>query len=184
LKKYLLFRKNPINYVFIFLRPNPHKGESVMKAKKIMNPDPITIKIDAPLHELINLYNYRKIDAACVVDSEKRLVGIVTIYELFQAYLPDYVKMKEELARLIPEGYFEGVCRRIKDHPVSAIMRTDIITVDEDDSLISVLADLVKYRLQVTPVTRDGILIGTIHRKGLLSYTSSICLTETADSND
>ncbi len=155
-----------------------------MKAKKIMNPDPITIQVDAPLHELINLFNSRKIDAACVIDSEKRLVGVVTIYELFQAYLPDYVKMKEELVRLMPEGYFEGICRKIKNHPVSAIMRTDCITVDENDSLISVLADLVKYRLQVTPVTRKGILIGTIHRKGLLSYTSNVCLTEASASND
>ncbi|NOY52211.1 MAG: CBS domain-containing protein [Deltaproteobacteria bacterium] len=155
-----------------------------MKAHKIMNPAPITIQVDAPLHELIKLFNARKIDAACVIDREKRLVGIVTIYELFQAYLPDYVMMKEELAHLMPEGYFEGVCKKIKDHPVSAIMRTDFITVDEDDSLISVLADLVKYRLQVTPVTRNGILIGTIHRKGLLSYTSRICLADTPTSND
>ncbi len=155
-----------------------------MKAKKIMNPNPVTIRADAPLHELINLFNDRKMDAICVVDEEKRLVGIVTIFELFQAYLPDYVKMKEELAHLMPEGYFENTCHKIKDHEVRSIMRTDIITVDEDDILISILADIVKYRLHVTPVTRDGMLIGTIHKKGLLTYTSHVCLINDSTSND
>ncbi len=155
-----------------------------MKAKKIMNPNPVTIQASAPLYELINLFNDRKMDAACVVDEEKKLVGIVTIFELFQAYLPDYVKMKEELAHLMPEGYFENTCSKIKNHEVRSIMRTDFITVDENDILISVLADIVKYRLHVTPVTREGVLIGTIHKKGLLNYTSSVCLIDNSTSND
>jgi len=147
-----------------------------MKAKDIMIRSFITIQADATIRELITLVNDNKIDSICVVEDANTLVGVVTIFELFQALLPDYVKMKDSLAHMISEGYFEKMCKKIQDHPVRTIMRTDLIRIKEEDNLISVLADMVKYRLMIVPVTREDTLKGVIHKKDLLSYTGMVLI--------
>ncbi|OIP64995.1 MAG: hypothetical protein CO150_01995 [Nitrospirae bacterium CG_4_9_14_3_um_filter_53_35] len=147
-----------------------------MKAKNIMNPSPITIHADATIQDLVNLLNDKKFDGLCVVEGENKLVGVVTLFELYEAFLPGYVMMKEELAHLIHDGYFEKKCREIRNQPVRSIMRSDLVKIKEEDTLISVLADIVKSRLQVVPVTRGDTLIGMIHKKSLLSYTSKVLI--------
>ena len=84
-----------------------------MKAKDIMMRSFITIQADATIRELVNLINNNKIDSICVVEDTNTLVGVVTIFELYQALLPDYVKMKDSLAHMISEGYFEKMCKKI-----------------------------------------------------------------------
>ncbi len=155
-----------------------------MKARIIMNPTPITIHADASIKELVNLFNNRRITGVCVVEGENKLVGVVTIYELFEAMLPDYVEKKEELAHLMPEGYFEKSCKSLRDQPVRSLMRTDVIEIREEDNLISVVADIAKFRLEVVPVTREGILLGTIHRKGLLGYTGKVLIENQNQNQD
>jgi CBS domain-containing protein len=147
-----------------------------MKAKDIMIRSFITIQADATIRELVNLINDHKIDSICVVEGANTLVGVVTIFELYQALLPDYVKMKDSLAHMISEGYFEKMCKKIQDQPVRSIMRTDLIRIKEEDNLISVLADMVKYRLMIVPVTREDTLKGVIHKKDLLSYTGMVLI--------
>jgi predicted transcriptional regulator len=86
--------------------------------------------------------------------------------------------MKGDLAHLMREGFFEKICRELRDQPVSTIMRTDLIQIGEEDSLISVVADIVKYRLVAIPVTRGKTLVGTIHKKGLLSYAAKVLIED------
>ncbi len=153
-----------------------------MKAKEIMNSNPATIHADAMIRELIEIFNNREIDGMCVVEDENKLVGVVTIFGLFRAFLPDYVKMKEKLAHVMPEGYFEKKCKELRDQPVRSVMRADVIKMEEEDNLISIISDIAHYRLQVIPVTRGETLVGTIHKKDLFSYIGKVFIEN--DSNE
>jgi CBS domain-containing protein len=150
-----------------------------MKAKDIMNTTPFTISADSTIRELINLFNDRRVDGVCVVGEGNRLEGIVTLFELFQAIVPDYVKMKEALSHLVPEGYFEKNCRRVQNQPVRSIMKKNVVPFDEEDTLLQIIADITKHRLIVVPVLRKGVLVGMIHRKTLLSYAGKVCIVNT-----
>ena len=147
-----------------------------MRAKNLMNTNPPWIHADATLAELVRTVNQKKLDGICVVEDDRRLVGVVSLFELFQALVPDYVRMREELAHLVHEGYFEEVCARIKDRAVRTVMRTDVVAFQEEDTLISVVAETVRYRLMVLPVVRNGVLVGTIHKKGLFEYAGKLLI--------
>lgn len=147
-----------------------------MKAKNLMNPSPVTIQADATIRKLVNLLNDQKTDGVCVVEGKDRLVGVITLFELYRAFLPDYVRMKESLAHMISETFFEKTCKQIGDAPVRSIMRTDLIRIKEEDNLISIVADIAKYRLMVVPVTRGDTLLGTIHKKNILSYAGKVLI--------
>ena len=149
-----------------------------MKAKDLMNTSPVTLLADAPINDLIKIIDKNKVDGVCVVEQGNKLVGVVTIFELLNAFLPDYVKMKGTLAHVLTEGYFEKTCIALVGHPVRSIMRTDLVTIKEEANLISVIADIATYRLTVIPVIRGDLLVGTIHKKGLMNYAVQACVKD------
>jgi CBS domain-containing protein len=155
-----------------------------MKAKNIMTENPITIPSDATIRDLVNLFNDRRLDWICVVEGDNKLVGVITIFELLKAFLPEHVKMKQELAQFMHEGYFEKMCTKMKSQPVSSIMRTDLVPTREEDNLIKIVADIVRYRLMAVPVTRGEKLVGAIYKKGLLGYTGKMLIDNRSDESD
>lgn len=155
-----------------------------MKAKNIMNTTPVTIHADATFQELVSLFHGKKIDGVCVVEDGNKLVGVITLFELLGAFLPAYVSLKEELAHLIHESYFEEKCKELKHQPVRSLMRKDVIRIKEEENLIGVMADISKFRLMVVPVVRGQTLVGTIARKGILAYTSKVLLENNTQSKE
>ncbi|MEK6777371.1 MAG: CBS domain-containing protein [bacterium] len=155
-----------------------------MKAKNIMNTTPLTIHADATFQQLVAIFSEQQIDGVCVVEGENKLVGVITLFELFGAFLPGYVGIKEELAHLIHESYFEQKCKELKHQPVRSLMRTEVITIKEEENLIGVMADISRFRLMVVPVVRGRTLVGTIARKGLLAYTGKVLLENNTQSKE
>ncbi len=60
----------------------PMKGQ---KARDIMSAPPLTIRLDTPLKEIMELFSIRGINRAPVVDSQGRLLGIVSRGDIVKA---------------------------------------------------------------------------------------------------
>ena len=64
-----------------------------IKATSIMNPKLVTVKADDPLEEAAKIFaDYPKVNPLCVVDTEGKLVGIISHYDVIRFFNEAYLK--------------------------------------------------------------------------------------------
>ncbi len=121
---------------------------SVYRCRNVMNSDVITIKPDATVDEAIALLLQHGISGLPVVDDQNRLLGVVTEFNLLQSITqPD-----------------------LKSEPVSRVMSTEVMTVDEDTIPLKVVNIMQEHHVRRVPVMRDDELVGLISRRDILRY--------------
>jgi two-component system, chemotaxis family, chemotaxis protein CheY len=123
---------------------------SVYRCRNVMNSDVITIKPDATVDEAIALLLQHGISGLPVVDDQNRLLGVVTEFNLLQSITqPD-----------------------LKSEPVSRVMSTEVMTVDEDTIPLKVVNIMQEHHVRRVPVVRDNELVGLISRRDILRYVT------------
>jgi CBS domain-containing protein len=131
----------------------------MLTAADIMTQDLVTVGPDASLRDAIELLLKEKISGLPVVDTEGRLVGVITEFAMLAMVYDQSVQ-----------------CQSVANH-----MTREVIVVDADDP-VSRIADLcIVHRVRRVPVMRDGKLVGLIARRDVLDalYNSShvVCPT-------
>ncbi len=128
----------------------PTINTSVYRCRNVMNPDVITVSADATVGEATALLLEHSISGMPVVDADNRLLGIITEYNLIQSITqPD-----------------------IKVDPVSSVMSTEVMTVDENTIPLKVVSIMQKHRVRRVPVVRGDQLVGLISRRDILRYVT------------
>lgn len=121
--------------------------------ESMMTDSLITIRPDASIDEAIDMLVKNGVSGVPVVDSEDRLVGVITEFALLAVAYDN----------------------RVKNHTVAEHMTREVITVDIDDS-IQRAADLcIINRVRRLPVMRNGRLVGLIARRDVLRALHSQC---------
>lgn len=116
-----------------------------LRCRDLMTRDVAVVSQRDSLYRVRVLINERKVKALPVLDDDRRVVGIVTVIDLFNRDPGDLA-------------------------PVRSVMSTDVVTVDEDapvSRLIGLMADL-GYR-HVPVVDRDERLVGIVTRAELIA---------------
>jgi CBS domain-containing protein len=139
-----------------------------MQAKDIMTVNVISVAEDTPIHEVVRLLLKYRISAVPVVDSTRKVVGIVSEGDLLR-----------------PEGTSRAGARRpwwleavAAGRPVAydkahggtagTAMTRSVITVDEDARLNEIAELLERHHIKRVPVLSDGKLAGIVSRANLL----------------
>lgn len=120
----------------------------MMTLDMIMSTDLITITPEESLATARELMHDRRIHHLPVVDSEKKLVGLVTLTNVLAA--TDSF-LRDADSRLHASGI------RVAD-----VMVRDLATVDEHASLRQAALFLEKHRIGCLPVVTNGVLRGII----------------------
>ncbi len=89
-----------------------------------------------------------KISGAPVVDSDGKLVGIVSEYQL--------------LAVIYDEEF--------KNQPIKELMTKEVLTVEEETLLTEIANLFIVHRIRRLPVLRDGELVGQISRRDIIRF--------------
>ncbi|MBU3142579.1 ABC transporter ATP-binding protein [Clostridium sp. CF012] len=142
--------KNPINdFVRDFVGKNRIWNQpELIKAKDIMIEMPIKSVGERTILQAIEIMKSSHVDSLLVVDKANLLCGLVTLKQIRKN--PDKTKM-------------------LKD-----IMIKDIITVNNEDSIIDVLEIIKKEDISFVPVLDDNLkLSGLITKSSLLSILSN-----------
>ncbi len=140
-----------------------------MKVKNSMNPDCLRLNQKDSLWDMINAILGSTQDATPVVDDSGRLVGMVSIHNVFERLMPSYIAMDEKLMEVMHESYFEDRFPKIEHLTAGDLMHCEVDTADQEDSIIRVAAMLVQRRHHCLPVVDEqGLLLGMISRKGIL----------------
>jgi CBS domain-containing protein len=159
-----------------------------MRAMDVMTTNVITVDPNTSVQSVAALLSNRGISGVPVVDSQNRLVGIVSEGDLLhrvetgterrvqkrRSWWLDTVGSEQELAR----DYVKSHGRTVQD-----IMTRDVISVSDTTELADIATLLETKRIKRVPVVKDGKLVGIVSRANLvraLAAAGSQLTTDTA----
>ena len=126
---------------------------SYQRVDQYMTTDLFTVHASDPVEMVVNLMSWERIRHVPVEDNGHRLVGLVT----YRAVL-----------RFLSSG------GSLHDAPVSAIMRTDVVTVGVETRTLDAIALMRKHRCGCLPVLQDGHLIGILTEEDFMNVASKL----------
>lgn len=139
-----------------------------MRARDAMIPHPLVVAPATTLLEFINAVLRGNQTTASVVDGD-RLVGMVSVEDVFRRLLPHYVGMSGGLADVLHESYFEEAFERFKNTTVATVMSRDVDSMGPDEPLMHAVAMFVQRSRKTLPVLEDGRFVGSVTRRSVLA---------------
>lgn len=122
-----------------------------VKVEELMSREIITINQDAPLRDAAKIFAERRIRALPVIDSEGKIVGLITSSDVSKAYIDGNLNAK------------------IKDY-----MRRDAPTIDKDSDLYDAMRRMSMNKIGRLIVVSSGKPLGIITRTDVLNYLTSL----------
>ena len=117
-------------------------------AKSIMNKDVVSVTCDTDIYEAIStLINYN-ITGLPVIHDDGTLAGILS---------------EKDVLRLLVNN---------EDRPqtVREFMTCDVVTYDEEDSLVEIAERFIESTFRRVPILKDGKLAGIISRRDIVRF--------------
>ena len=158
-----------------------------MRAIDVMTPNVITVDPDTSVQGLATLLSERGISGAPVVDSNGRMIGIVSEGDLLHRTELGTERHGERRQSWWLDHFASGEAREyVKSHgrTVKDIMTRDVVTVTEETNLADVATLLETNRVKRVPVMRDGKVVGIISRANLVRALSATMATPPADAGE
>ena len=114
-----------------------------------MDYNPHSISVNTNVKDVVDSLLRDKIIGAPVVDDKKNLVGYVSEQDCIKEMLQDAFYCEEP-------------------GPVKGVMRTDVVTVTPDTSIVEIAESMLKKHHKNYPVVSNGKLVGLISRSNVL----------------
>ncbi len=149
-----------------------------MKEKVIVGHPEMTVKAAAALMAENN------VGTLPVVDKSSKLVGVTTMDNIIQIFLPDFVSLLSNigfvkeyggLGTLSPEDIQEAESLLVGD------IMDEPLSVENDCELIRALSFMHKYKIRDLPVVEKGVLVGIVSRVDIGRAFLSSWLNSTSD---
>ena len=102
-----------------------------------------------------------------VVDGDMVLVGVTTMRDVIQIFLPDFVPLLSNIRFVTDFGDLDTPSReniRLAESLSVADIMEEPVSVEDDCTLIRALSFMEKYRIRDLPVVREGKLVGIASR--------------------
>jgi CBS domain-containing protein len=132
-----------------------------MKTRVISGSPDITIK------EAAILMADNNVGTLPLVDENSKLVGMTTMRDIIEIFLPDFVSLVANITFVKDYGDWgtptlESVQKA--DRMVVSDIMDEPVSVEDDCTLIRALSFMHKFRLRDLPVVKDGKLVGIASR--------------------
>jgi CBS domain-containing protein len=166
-----------------------------MRALDVMTTDVITVDPNTSVRALATLLSERGISGVPVVDSDNRLIGVVSEGDLLHRVETQTERLPEPVSGRRRSWWLHAIASDqdlardyVKSHgrTVNDVMTPGVISVTDTTELAEIAMLLETKRIKRVPVVRDGKLVGIVGRANLvraLVATSSEPATD-ADSDD
>lgn len=140
-----------------------------MKIKEVMTKDVVSIKPDDNTKEAIELLFKMRISGLPVIDEKGKLVGMFTEKDVLAHILPSYI---EKVGRFIYEENPKSTKKKfieLQNFKVSQLMRTDVVTVNEDTALCEVARIMLLEKVRRIPVLdKEKKVVGIVAREDIV----------------
>jgi CBS domain-containing membrane protein len=143
-----------------------------MKIKDVMRQSVVSLPQNGTFQEVMQKFISHHIDSLPILDAAQRVVGLITIDDLVEVFLPKYYQILRDFSALEDKGQlaslfdlaFTGL-ERVDEKLILAadVMNSKIQWVLQEDSLLQAAARLQAQNFQRLPVVdRDQKLVGMI----------------------
>lgn len=146
-----------------------------MLVKEIMSKKPVTLRSRDTLEKTVRVFAKHKISGCPVVDSRKRVVGIIANTDVLRVIDAQgrILKENEDLLSVVL-GFLKGnaktALKKILKSPVRKHMVRDVITIAEDDDISNAVSIMNQRDIERLPVVRNNRLVGIISRKDIMRF--------------
>lgn len=142
-------------------------------ARDIMVPDVVTVRPDATIKELAQLFEQHGISGCPVVDESGKVIGIVTegdlVAEDAELHFPMYIQFLDSLIYLESVRKFEERLRKAVGAFVRDVMTTDVRCVRPEATVREVATLMTRHKINRIPVVdEDHKLLGIVGRHEVL----------------
>ncbi|WP_101758142.1 CBS domain-containing protein [Oceanicoccus sp. KOV_DT_Chl] len=131
-----------------------------IEIKDHMLTNPVSISAHAPLAEAVQLILRHKISGLCVVDADKKLLGVLSELDCLK-------------------GFMTATYNSSSVGPVSDYMTRDVDVVHASDNMINVANDMLAKGQRRRPVVENGRLVGQITCRQMLSVVEEFSRSAT-----
>ena len=125
-----------------------------LKVKDYMNVRPVTFTGEMSLSVALDKMLTAKQIGGPVINELKQVIG--------------FISEQDMIHKLLKVGYH---CQ--DSHTVSDCMRTDVLTVSGEDTIIVLAETMTENKPKIYPVVDDGRLVGVITRRDVLTAISN-----------
>ena len=133
-----------------------------MRVLELMSPRVVSVGPKTPLYEVLQLMLRYHLNDILIVDSEQKLVGIVTYPDLSRKLLPTEQELMEHEEYMTTPQSMEDRFTDIARVPVDEIMTRKVITVSPDLEVLKAGATMTANRVKQLPVVRNDKVVGII----------------------
>ncbi|OGY78621.1 MAG: hypothetical protein A3B74_04545 [Candidatus Kerfeldbacteria bacterium RIFCSPHIGHO2_02_FULL_42_14] len=135
------------------------------RVEEFMSTKVTTLHEDATIADAIQKMLRHKTNGLVIVDKNKKVVGILSSWDIIEYVVPDYLEEDKHLATFESGKMFEKRVRDIANHSIAECMTSRVHTIKPDHTLIEAATLLSEFHIRQLPVVdQDGILIGYINR--------------------
>jgi CBS domain-containing protein len=154
-----------------------------MKVKNIMAPITEHLSPEDTLRQAVLKMRSEKsrhgqgVKGMVVLDDRGELVGILAIKDILRATIPLYLNLK--ISRFSWDGMLEKTASQIACKKVKDFMAREVVTIDEEASLMACTDLLIKKNLQRLPVVNQkGKVVGIIYIRDIYNVISQIFIDQ------
>jgi CBS domain-containing protein len=138
-------------------------------AKDVMEPRFLTINPEMTIGEAVEVFRQatavtgQRVFGLMVTDSQGKLVGMLSMYDIFLLLRPKHIHIWGEMSDLDLSGIIDSACHKAGKMLVGDIMTTDLITITPNTHLLHVLDIMIKKHVRRIPVMEDSKVIGMVY---------------------
>jgi len=132
-----------------------------MHVKNVMTHCAVTMPKDSTLAEVTRVLLKHHLNGVPIVDSENKLLGIITRADIFRRILPGYDEICREGTNL-DFAQIEERANQAAQLKVDEAMSCPVITVDEETPVIKAGSLMLLKGIKQFPVVRSGKIIGMV----------------------
>lgn len=141
-------------------------------AKDIMTREVLTVHPETTVNELAQLLTVNNINGAPVIDSDGKLLGIVTendlIYQKKKVHIPTVVTILDSVFYLENPEKMEKEMLKIAGSTVNDIYTKSVVSVIEESGIDEVATIMAEQNIHTIPVLKDGKIVGIIGKKDII----------------
>jgi CBS domain-containing protein len=128
-----------------------------------------TLAPQTPLNEAVKLFKQaskeegRKIFGMMVTDSEDRLVGMISMYDILLVLRPKHTHIWGLMEDIDIAGIVDVSCEKTKSVLVGDIMTPEVITISSQSHVLMILDIMIKKHVRRLPVLENGKIVGIVY---------------------
>ena len=128
----------------------------------------VLISQDASFKDALSKMVQKQTNTLLVIDESGALTGEVSVSDLLDAIVPEYLDGDSIAAKFATEEMFEEAVTDTAEKTVSLFMSTDYDAVKATDGLMTIAATAIAHqRARIPVVDSDNRPVGIISRQGL-----------------